>query len=324
MLLDSSNHLPVGVQRFDSESGMSHIMRAFWGNGVSTQRVYEWLHLRLSKSLRDLDARVLAWAVQAPPEWLAERLFLASGLPDDRRLRLGMHHFSPASLLIGKTARVCPCCLAELGFCELSWSFKLAPFCVRHGVPLLAACVHCKRPIVWNRPQIDICTCGRYFKPVPAVGEPPRALVEWSRWVAKRLTAGTASESVTETQCTVPRLLEELSLDGAFRLVEAFGFLQKPDEPPLFAAATARSVAGAVGVVDRGLERLMLIEGDVQRVRDLGPQVHLAALERLRSNATNVADANCAALLLRYLGDRGDRNIDMRGRHARGQMALFS
>jgi hypothetical protein len=43
-------------------------------------------------------------------------------------------------------------------------------------------------------------------------------------------------------------MLNELSLDGAFRLVEAFGLLKHPDEQPRAAVATARSVAGALGV----------------------------------------------------------------------------
>lgn len=303
---------------------MSHVMRAFWGNGMSMKRGYEWLHVRLAKPLRDVDARVLAWAVQAPSDWLAERLFIVSGLADDRRLRLGARQFSAASLLVGKSARVCPHCLSEFGFCELSWSFKLAPVCPRHKVPHLGACVHCRRTISWDRPQIDICNCGRYFKPASVVVEPPAAVTDWVQWVAGRLAPSTVASRETGGHLAVPRMLNELTLDGAFRLVEAFGLLQKPDEQPLVASATARSIAGAVGLILRGLERLALIDGRLQNVRDLAPQIHIAALERLRAHAVDPVDASCAAVLLRHLGDRSNCDVDMRGRHARGQMALFT
>lgn len=321
---DPSGHLPIAVKRFDAESGMSHVMRAFWGNGMSMKRGYEWLQVRRGKPLREVDARVLAWAVQAPPDWLADRLFVVSGLADDRRLRLGARQFSAASLLIGKSARVCPNCLSEFGFCELSWSFKLVPVCPRHKVPFLGTCVHCRQSITWDRPQIDICNCGRYLKPASVVAEPPTAVIDWVHWVAARLAPSAIVSHEREGHLAVPEMLNELTLDGAFRLVEAFGLLQKPEEQPLVAAATARSIAGAVGLIARGLERLTLIDGRLQKVRDLAPQIHISALERLRAHAADTADANCAAVLLRHLGDRSDRDVDMRGRHARGQMVLFT
>lgn len=324
MPLDPSGHLPVSVRRFDAESGMSHVMRAFWGNGMSMKRGYEWLHIRRGMPLRDVDARVLAWAVQAPPDWLAERLFVVSGQADDRRLRLGTRQFSAASLLNGKSARVCPHCLSEFGFCDLTWSFKLAPVCRKHKVPCLGACVHCRQTINWDRPQIDICSCGRYFKPVGVAAEPPATVIDWVQWVAGRLAPSPIASREAGGHLAVPRMLNELTLDGACRLVEAFGLLQKPDEQPLVAAATARSIAGAVGLIVRGLERLAFIDGRLQRVREMAPHIHIAALERLRANAADTVDANCAAVLLRHLGDRSDCDVDMRGRYARGQMALFT
>lgn len=303
---------------------MSHVMRAFWGNGMSMKRGCEWLQVRIGKPLRDVDARVLAWAAQVPPDWLADRMFIVSGLPDDRRLQLGAHQFRAVSLLSGKSARVCPSCLSEFGFCALSWSFKLAPVCPRHKVPYLGICVHCKQSITWDRPQIDICSCGRYFKPASVTVEPPSAVIDWVHWVAGRLAPSSVASRESEAHLTVPRMLNGLTLDGAFRLVEAFGLLQRPNEQPLIAAATARSTAGAVGLIARGLERLALIDGRLQKVRDIAPQIHIAALERLRARAADTADASCAAVLLRHLGDRSDCDVDMRGRYARGQMVLFT
>ncbi len=248
MLLEPSGQLPVRVRRFDSESGMSHVMRAFWANGMLMKHGHEWPHVRFGQPLREVDARVLAWAVQAPPEWLAERLFIAVGLGDDRRLLLGTQQFSPAAVLPGKSARVCPHCLSELGFCDLACSFKLAAVCPRHKVPYLAVCAHCRRTMSWDRLQIDICKCGRYLKPPPVLVDPPAPVIDWAQWVSDRVRTSPATRPETGSQLAVPRMLNELSLDGAFRLVEAFGLLKHPDEQPRAAVATARSVAGALGV----------------------------------------------------------------------------
>ena len=324
MQIEPVGRLPVTVKRFDNESGMSHVMRAFWGNGMSMRRGFDWLRVRHGKPLRDVDARVLAWAVQAPPEWMADRLFLVSAVPNDRGLRLGSRLFSSASLLIGKPARVCPHCLSEFGFCELTWSFKLAPVCPKHKVFHLGSCLHCRQTISWDRPQIDICTCGRYLQPASIVSEPPPAVFDWVRWVAVRLAPTSVAWAETGDFQAVPKILNGLTLDGAFRLVEAFGLLKKPDEPPLVAARTARSIVGAVGLIVRGLERLALIDGRLHRVRDIAPQIHIAALERLRAHAADTVDSNCATVLLQHLGDRSDCDVDMRGRHARGQMVLFT
>ena len=299
---------------------MSHVMRAFWSNGMSMKRGYLWLHVRLGRPLRDVDVRVLAWAVQASPDWLVERSFIASGLTEDRWLRLGTRRFSSATLLAGKSARVCTRCLSEFGFCDLTWSFKFAPLCNKHGVLLLTECSHCRRTISWDRPQIDICPCGRYFKSALPGAELPVSVKDWSIWLAHKLTQ---ADRRARNRDAVPGILNELSMDGAFRLIEAFGILRNPDEQLRVAVAAARSSAGMVGVIVRGLERLALIDGCLDKVRDIAPQVHVAALERLRTQAVDPADVNCAALLLRKLGHRSDCQVDKRGRHVRGQLTLF-
>lgn len=303
---------------------MSHVMRTFWGNGLRLKRGHEWLHVRFGQPLRDVDVRVLAWAVEAPAEWLSERLFVAVGLGDDRRLRLGTQQFSPAAVLPGKSARVCPHCLSEFGFCDLVCSFKLGVVCPRHKVPYLGVCMHCRRTISWDRLQIDICKCGRYLKPPPVLFDPPAPVIGWAQWVSERVATSLGTSVEAEGHPPVPKMLNELSLDGAFRLVEAFGMLTRADEQPRAAAANARSVAGAVEMIARGLERLSLIDGRVHRIRDLAPQIHVAALERLRASAVEAVDSNCAALLLRHLGDRSGCHVDMRGRHPRGQLSLFA
>ena len=61
----------------------------------------------------------------------------------------------------------------------------------------------------------------------------------------------------------------------------------------------------------------------IETDRPLGDDAR-AAVRFLRANAADTVDANCAAVLLRHLGDRSDCDVDMRGRYARGQMALFT
>jgi len=323
MAPDPHGRLPVAVRRFDMESGMSHVMRAFWENGLSMDRACQWLKVQLTRPLRTVDARVLAWAVQAPTDWLSERLAIVSDTTSAWWLQFGGQEISAPLVLIGRAARICPLCLSELGFCEMTWSIRLAPVCQRHGCLLLGACGHCRRPIGWDRPNVDICNCGRYFRPAREVGQLPKAVFDWTRWVALRLAWPLGSVVEAGGQLSVPKMLNEMSLDGALRLVMAFGLLQRPDQQPRGAATAARSIEGAVGVIARGLERISLIEANLRRIRDISPQIHLDALERLRARAMCAADMNCASLLLRHVADRSDCDVDMRGRHVRGQMTLF-
>lgn len=321
MPLDAGLRLPVAVQGADDESGMSHVMRAFWANGVSLERGFAWLGVRALSSLGESDARRLSWATQKTGDWLRDRLFLRSGRGAESWLRLGSHRFSRSMVLSARTAPLCVGCVKARGYGDLTWAFKFAPGCSRHGVLLSRACGHCGRRIEWDRPRIDICRCGRYFSTDARSAQLDPWLVSWHRWIEQRLGFGQAAQD--DDRYIVPAMLDRLSLDGAFHVVEAFGLLSEPAQALRLASSRARSAEGRLGVIGRGLERLSALDLDPAVGRDLAPLVHAAALERLRVRAAEPVDAQGASRLLRWISGRDDGTVDLRCHGARGQLNLF-
>ena len=140
----------------------------------------------------------------------------------------------------------------------------------------------------------------------------------------RRLGFAVSAEAALAAQvASVPRFLDELSLDGAIRLVEAFGILRVVADPPRAAARAACLQQGRAGLIERGLERLEEIDGSPERVLARAEFIHVPALERLRATGVTQADSKCAALFLRYLRAPASEAADRRGRHGRGQLFLF-
>ncbi len=320
---EAVKQFPLEVSRIDHESGMSHLLRAFHANGVPMKRGFGWLRVSLGKPLRSVDARVLAWAARTPADWLSERLLLTPEHHDDRWYRLAGHRLSSAACSAGRTARLCPQCVQQSGCCNLSWMLRLVSGCARHGTLLIDLCPHCRLKIVWDRPAIDVCRCGHYLhakEPRPSM---PASVIAWVGWVERRLALADPSLVVVSDQ-DVPGMLGQLSLDGAMRLVAAFGLLRRSGDQPQLARAAARSNAGMAALVARGLERLRYIDTEPHRVSEIESLLHVPGIERLRAHGVDDADGQCAALLLRCLSDTGDRQRDGRGRYHRGQLPLFT
>ena len=312
--------LPVRVVAVDDESGIGRLARTLWANGTTFRRAEAWLHVALNRPWRDADVRTLAWATQTSFEWLSHRSFLHPEARADKWCRFAGHALRSAASPPGRSARMCCRCVRERGYCKASWLIRAIPGGAVHGL-LTDACRHCGRRIAWDRPAIDVCTCGRYLVTEPAEEGLSTRAAAWTRWLESRL--GFSQEHANAKEASLPLLLDRLSVDGASRLVEAFGLLRKPADSTSGATAAARTASGCAAMIERGLRRLAVVDGDPAAMRLLVDEVHLPALERLRSNATCDADSACAALLLRKLQFPQAADVDMRGRHGRGQRRLF-
>ncbi|MCU7374878.1 TniQ family protein [Paucibacter sp. O1-1] len=129
---------------------------------------------------------------------------------------------APTSML----AKVCPACLRETGFARIPWMTRAVPACRRHGYSLLQDCAACGRPIRWSRPAVRICRCGRFFKTADKSKPLEAELSNWLQWV-EAVLQGDAT-AARGAMAELPPLLHDLTLDGAYRLVEAFGLLEEP------------------------------------------------------------------------------------------------
>ena len=312
--------LPVRVIAADDESGISSLARTFWKNGTTKRRAEAWLHVPLDQPWRSAEVRTLAWATQSSYEWLSHRSFLHSEVRTDSWCRFAGHAFRSTASPPGRSARLCWQCVRERGYCKASWLLRTVSRCADHGL-LMEACPRCGRRITWDRPAIDVCVCGRYFMPdrgEDVLSAQPSA---WTRWIEWRL--GFAQIRPGASDGFVPPVLDALSIDGASRLVEAFGLLRTAGDSSRGATVAARTAEGFANVIERGLRRLAAIDGELDAMRALADELHVPALERLRSIAVSEADSACAALLLRQLQNTRDAQVDLRGRYGRGQRMLF-
>lgn len=69
--------------------------------------------------------------------------------------------------------KVCPKCLKESNYARKIWDLAAYTCCPEHKTLLIEECPNCKRKISWNRPRVNICTCGcdwRYVA-LPEVSE---------------------------------------------------------------------------------------------------------------------------------------------------------
>lgn len=316
--------LPLRVQAHEAESGMSYVLRTLCANGISVGRAGQWLGFRIPQrfSARQIDR--LAWVTGTGSDWLQAR-FLSQQRGLDRMVweYLG-HHFLPGTGLRDLSTPICVSCVLEHGYCEASWTVSSACICPHHRTPLLDCCPNCGTPVTWNRPAVDVCRCGRYFQDPPGAPTiPPPSVTTWVQWIRWRLASGSDVGAVT-TQPGLPRLLGLLSVDGAFRVVHAFGVLTNPHQVPRTADALRhQSPAAVCDIVKRGLDRLGAIDGTSINAQAIASSVHLPELIRLARSGIHNADRIVAKQLLGTLTGKPPKSKPSSAHPPTGQLDLF-
>lgn len=313
--------LALSVAPQPGESAMSLMLRAFQANGVGYEEGMRWMGVDRRQALGDADVATLAWALHADVDDVRSRLVQLEWRGGSRWVHLAGQRLSrwvaPTSML----AKVCPACLRERGFARIAWMTRAAPACAGHGYSLIQHCNACGRHISWARPAVRICRCGRFFK-VADEGRPLEPELHiWLNWVDAVLQADAAP--ARDAMNRLPPLLHDLTLDGAYRLVEAFGLLAAPGDPVRNVRHSSASLTEVGGVLVRGLRRLM----DLGRAETVAPQafdvVHLPVLGELADEPATEADGLRAAWLLdihRAARPSGFRRV---GARPRRQMPLF-
>jgi hypothetical protein len=212
------------------ESGQGYAMRMALANGMVG---LPWVKHALGKThsavLDANDAPFLAQWFGASVQLLE---FALERLTKGRREQgfryagqaLGRQYFLTRSF-----PRVCPNCLRELGHCRIAWDMALTVACVRHRRVLLDRCPSCQRALSWNRPGLDVCSCGFAFE-MEDVPEPPTASELFlARVIDQRMDdfgspeCGHDVASVVDDEAAqaLSALLRNLSLDGVMRIVYA-------------------------------------------------------------------------------------------------------
>lgn len=313
--------LPVRVELGLSESGLSFALRALRANGVDFDRGMQWLCLQRDKPLDRDTVRQAAWALNVDAETWGQRIVTKD--PGGKGwVRLSGQRIRRHVATTRYYAKLCPQCVREHGIARLSWLLRAAVGCPWHGYSLVSSCSRCGQAIGWSRPDVDICRCGHPFKPSPRAAAMEPCVRAWLYWLESALAGSEQPEPMLAYSEKLPKALLHLSIDGAFRIIEAAGLCTGPES---LRAATARcSTPPALGaVIARGIERLKVIEKDPESARQFTRVINLVALVQLVGDHAAQADHLLAWWLLQGLGGAVDPGTTKAGLRPKGQLPLF-
>lgn len=314
------DRLGVSITPKPGESAMSLVLRAFQANGVPYDEGMRWLGMDRRQALGDGDVAALAWALQAEADDVRERLVLLESR-GDRWVHLAGQRLSRWIAPTSMTAKVCPACLGEAGCARIAWMTRAAPACYRHGYSLLQRCSDCGRPVRWARPALRICRCGRFFKSAGDSKPLESELCSWLRWTEAVLHGD--APAVQDAMFKLPPMLRDVTLDGAYRLVEAFGLLSEPGDPIRDVRHSSAGLTEVGGVLARGLRRLTAIGRAEDLATETFDAVHLPILRELADNPAAEADGQRAAWLLDVHRAGRLSGVGHVGTRPRRQMPLF-
>jgi len=203
--------------------------------------------------------------------------------------------FSARNHLRGPHPQVCTLCIHERGYGRDAWEHSLVTSCSIHGAGLSERCEKCKALLRWDRPGIDLCVCKWPLSSGREKASDAEQIV--ASIVEDRLRG--SETTITLRNAGMPGWLSELSMDGLFSMVHAFGSLKDQMSVTGACIATKRmSTSYWKVVVCRAVERLRRLQiGD--ELGDLA--VSCPQVVRLAVRGVCQADRDIAAELLELL-----------------------
>lgn len=311
----------VAVAPMPGESAMSLLLRAFQANGAEYQTAMRSMRLDRRNAIGESDIAALAWMLRADVDDVRRGLVMLEWRGGGRWVHLAGSRLSRWIAPTCMTAKVCPLCLRDLGFAKIAWMTRAMPACGVHGYSLLQQCGSCGRPVRWARPALRICQCGRFYKAASEVASLEPELQTWLKWAEAVLHGDTPTgQSALKA---LPPLVQGLSLDGAYRLIEAFGLLAGSGDPVRTVRHSSASLAEIGAMLVRGLRRLSKVESADQMDPLLFEVVHLPVLTELMEAPATAADGLRAAWLLDVHRAARPSGVRRCGSRPRRQLPLF-
>ncbi len=307
--------LPVKLELAPAESGLGFALRALRANGVAFDQGIRWLGLERHRPLDQRSVRRIAWCLDVDSSQLGKRLVMQDA--DVGWVRFAGMRFRRQVATNRLYAKVCPQCLREHGIAKVSWQLRAAVGCAQHGYSLIWLCPHCGQTIAWNRPDVDICRCGRYFKTQSADAVEPEVQA-WLNWMERAL-----GDVAPSSPTALPTAALHLSIDGAFRIIEALGLCPRAGASVRSALAGCKTPRGLGAVVQRGVERLKAIEADPGVAMRFSMVANQPALAQIAADAVAVEDQALAWWLMQSMRSSVDPGATRAGSRPRGQLPLF-
>lgn len=276
------------------------------------------------KSVRDAGstlAPVLARLFGASPtrlEFLAQQ---SRWTGDGRVVTFMGQLLSKPWMLRAHRPQVCPLCLSDSGYVRADWDLQMLTRCRTHGNRLVDLCPNCRDPLSWARPTIMHCGCGCRLTTVSRAHEEPcAAATTLAALVGLRLDVPVVKGTPACRSATP--LLEALSLDGAMRVVWAFGIRRDSDD---------RVTTGVVRIPFRTHQLEALVARAVDRLEQLAhrragpgaPAVHMSTLATMAREGQTSMDRSTAAQLLLLMGEKRWQSVHMHDFHPQSQLTLF-
>ena len=311
--------LPLRLEIDPEESALGFTLRALRANGIDFKAGMQWLGLLRQRRTGEHHARRLGWLLNTDPDTFSQRLVLA----DSKYLwiQLAGHSLKRYAVSPSLYAKLCPLCTREKAITRLSWLLRPMVGCPRHGYSLLLSCQYCGRKIGWDRPDVDVCRCGYPFKATSGVVPLEPDVQAWVDWLECTLLPPLHSQT-NDGSVDLPAALTHMSIDGAFRVVEALGLRSEPGTCIHSARAATATPREQGRVIARGLMRLREIESDPDAARRLSGFVHHGALIDLAKDFAAPEDQALAWWLLNCMRivEPGPTRAGIR---PKGQLPLF-
>ena len=301
-----------------AESGLGFALRALRANGIAFDQGMRWLSLERHRPLDQQNVLRIAWALNVDAQQLGTRLVTRDTGAGKGWVRLAGMRFRRQVATNRLYAKLCPQCLRERGIARLSWLLRATVGCSVHGYSLILSCPHCGQVIGWNRPDVDVCRCGRHFK-VQAAAPLEPGVQAWLCWMESAL----CPEIPPPVSAALPTALFHLSVDGAFRIVEALGLCARSGLSVRSVLSTCKTPQALGAVIQRGLERLQAIEADPGAVMRMAAVVNQPVLMHIAADAAAEADRALAWWLIQGMRSGAEVGETRAGSRPKGQLPLF-
>lgn len=253
---------PYQDEIWPGESGQGYVLRMAAGNGLGgIGRVKRMLGCSRFQTLYAQDAPQLAFWFGASVPRLVYAMESSHG---SRRVEgsLYMGHSLGRSYFVNRShPRVCPECVQDLGYCRAAWDFTLNVACARHQRALIDRCPACASPLTWTRPNLCLCECGHPWSTLDARTSATDGELLVAHLIDRRMDdqnrvakgASPRHEWAESSMNALWLLLEDLSMDGVFRMLFAFataaGYeMDVPTERRLRAAMPKAQQTIAMGI----------------------------------------------------------------------------
>lgn len=317
MATSDPRQLPIRLELDDAESGLGFVLRALRANGVPFEQGMQWLGLQRHRPSDPQAVRQIAWSLNVDADRLRGRFVTR----DDGKgwVRLAGRRFRRQIASNRLYAKLCPQCVRETGRLRLTWLLRACVGCARHGYSLIWWCRRCDQAIAWDRPDVDICRCGYPFRAeAGALPMQPQvqAWLTWMEGMVCRAFGGPTGEAL-------PTALTHLSVDGAFRVIEALGLSPLPGTSVRSALANSRTPPALGAVISRGIDRMRAIEADPGALPQLASVLNQVALSQLADDFAAPEDHALAWWLLAALRSGVDPGRTRAGARPKGQLPLF-